>query len=107
MTHPGADDSAHPPTSAFVLRLEHLYVLLALSATGFLVGISPVLPHDFWWHLRVGQLIAEQGAIPQTNLFAWSLPSDAPYVYAAWLGEWLLFNVYRAGGLEMVIFTRN
>jgi hypothetical protein len=93
--------------SRFTLQLEHLYLLLALSGVGFLVAISPVLPHDFWWHLRVGQVISEEGRIPQSNLFAWTLPADAPYVYAAWLGDWLLYQLHRVGGVELVLLSRN
>jgi hypothetical protein len=95
------------------VRTEHLYLVLALGALGFLVSIAPILPHDLWWHLRVGQLIAQDGRVPQGNLFAWSIPPDTPYTYAVWLGEWLLYTVHRlgewsrVGGWELLIFVRN
>lgn len=92
---------------AEVLRVEHLYLLLALGAIGFVAGLLPVFPNDFWWHLRVGQLIAEQGRVPQTQLFSWSVPADAPFIYTAWLSEWLFYLLYRLGGVELIIFTRN
>ncbi|NJO84710.1 MAG: hypothetical protein HC828_19380, partial [Blastochloris sp.] len=64
------------------------------------------VPNDFWWHLKAGELIATSG-LPTTNIFAWSLPADTPYVYQSWLAEWLFYVLYQLGGLPLVIFARN
>lgn len=97
----------HPTKRTFPLvRLEHLWVLLVLSIVGVFISLVPTLPNDFWWHLKAGELVATSG-IPQTNLFAWSLPADTPYVYQSWLGEWLFYALYRLGGLPFIIFARN
>ncbi len=88
------------------IRLEHLWVLLALCIVGVFISLSPTAPNDFWWHLKAGELIASSG-IPTTNLFAWSLPPDTPYVYQSWLGEWLFYALYQVGGLPLVVFARN
>ena len=88
------------------LRLDHLWAIFALSLVGWFISMVPTTPHDFWWHLKVGELIATSG-IPQTNLFAWALPVDQAYVYQSWLGEWLFYMIYQLGGLPLVIFTRN
>jgi hypothetical protein len=64
-----------------------------------------VPPNDLWWHLKIGQIISSTGSIPSTNLFAWSLPADAPFTYGAWLGEYLLYLVYQVGRLPLLIFT--
>ncbi|MEA2639538.1 MAG: hypothetical protein QOF51_932 [Chloroflexota bacterium] len=84
-----------------------LAALLVLSGFGYLVGLMPVQPNDFWWHLRMGQIIASTGAIPHTNLFAWTLPLDAPFGYGGWLGEWLLYQLYTLGSVELTVFARN
>jgi hypothetical protein len=39
-------------------------------------------------------------------MFAWTLPLDQPYVYAAWLAEYLFYLLYHLGQLELVIATR-
>ncbi|HEU5010904.1 MAG TPA: hypothetical protein VFT66_00050 [Roseiflexaceae bacterium] len=88
------------------IRLDHVWVLFALALVGGFIALVPTPPNDFWWHLKAGQLVAAQG-IPHTNLFAWTLPADTPYVYATWLGEWLFYVLYRAGGLGLVVFARN
>src|SRR5689334_11936849 len=86
--------------------LEQLWVLLALTLIGVFIALVPTPPHDFWWHLKAGQIVATQG-IPTTNLFAWTLPADQPFVYATWLGEWLFYALYQLGGLQAPILARN
>jgi len=89
------------------LRVEHLYAIEALAIVGFFAALWPLWPHDFWWHLKIGQVITEEGRIPDTNMFAWSLAPDTPFFYGAWLGEWLLYQLYRLGGLEFIVLARN
>ncbi len=89
-----------------VIRLEHLWVLVILSGIGFFIGLTRTDPNDFWWHLKAGQLTATNG-LPTTNMFAWTLPADTPFVYQSWLGEWLYYVLYQMGGLQLVIFARN
>jgi hypothetical protein len=88
------------------IRLEHLWALLALAVVGVFVALVPTTPNDFWWHLKVGQIIAREG-LPDTNMFAWTLPPDAPFIYQSWLGEWLFYAIYALGGLPLVVFARN
>lgn len=88
------------------LRLDQLWALFAVCLVAGFISLTPTGPNDFWWHLKAGQLIAESG-IPTTNLFAWSLPADQPYVYQSWLGELLFYRLYQLGGLPLVVFARN
>jgi hypothetical protein len=89
-----------------LISLDMLWALLALAIVGVFIALVPTPPHDFWWHLKAGQLVATQG-IPSTNMFAWSVPADAPFVYATWLGEWLFYALYAIGGPQTPIFARN
>lgn len=85
----------------------HLWPLVVWAGLGFYVSLVPLPPNDFWWHLKIGELIYTRRAIPSTQMFAWSLPPDVPFVYGAWLGELLLYLLYRLGGLNLVTFARN
>jgi hypothetical protein len=89
-----------------LIRLEHLWVILALSIVGAFISLVPNSPNDFWWHLKAGELVATSG-IPQTNLFAWTIPADTPYIYQSWLSEWLFYMLYQLGGLPLIVFARN
>ena len=104
MTEPPAPNV--PARTLPVLRLNHLWLCIALSGIAAFISLAPTVPHDFWWHLKVGELIATSG-IPTTNRFAWGVPTDTPYVYQSWLGEWLFFQIYRLGGFPLAIFARN
>lgn len=88
------------------LRLEQLWAIFALCLIGAFISLVPTAPHDFWWHLRAGELVATEG-IPTTNRFAWAVPAETPYVYQSWLGEWLFYQLYRLGGLPLIVFARN
>jgi hypothetical protein len=105
---PQSDTTPDHSSRIPVIRLEHLWITFALSIIAIFISMVPTTPHDFWWHLKIGEIIATQpGGIPTTNMFAWSLPADSPYVYQSWLGEWLLYAVYALGGHPLVIFARN
>jgi hypothetical protein len=88
------------------LQTDQLWPLIVLAGFIFFVSLVPLPPNDFWWHLKIGELIYTNKAIPTTNLFAWTLPAEAPFVYGAWLGEFLMYLIFRLGKLELVTFTR-
>ncbi|HQE93105.1 MAG TPA: hypothetical protein PLH19_09770 [Anaerolineae bacterium] len=87
--------------------LDLLWPWVVWAAFGFYIALVPLPPNDFWWHLKVGELIYQTGHIPTTNMFAWSLPAETPFFYGAWLGEWLLYLLYHLGGLALVMVARN
>ena len=84
-----------------------LWPLIVWAGLVFFVSLVPVVPNDFWWHLKIGQQIFTTHQIPTTNQFSWSVPLEAPFFYGAWLGELLLYIPYHFGKLELAIFTRN
>ncbi len=85
--------------------LIHLYGLIPLAVVAALISLAPTDPHDFWWHLRIGRIVAESG-VPRTNMFAWTVPPDQPFVYAAWLGDWLFYQMYLLCGLQGPVLAR-
>ncbi|HNT73740.1 MAG TPA: hypothetical protein PKH77_01835 [Anaerolineae bacterium] len=89
------------------LRTDALWLLVILAGLTFYTSLTPLPPNDFWWHLKIGEVIARTGVIPTTNMFGGSLPADQPFVYGAWLGEYLFYWLYHWGQLPLVIFTRN
>ncbi len=89
------------------LSIELLWPLIILAAFAFYTALVPQPPNDLWWHLKIGEYVYAQKTIPTTNLFAWTLPTDQPFYYAAWLGEWLLYVLYRLGGIDLTLFVRN
>lgn len=78
-----------------------IYYLIGCSIGTFLVlwysgGISG---NDFWWHLKIGEWILENGQVPQTGIFSWyALQENLPWISHEWLSEILLYLVYSAVG---------
>jgi hypothetical protein len=67
-----------------------------------LIALQPVNDPDFWWHLRTGQLIAETGQIPRTDPFSYTMQGQ-PWIAHEWLTDWILYAVYRLGGLPFLM----
>jgi len=88
------------------LGTDQLWPLIILAGFLFYVSLVPLPPNDFWWHLRIGEYIAHNQAVPTTNLFAWTIPADQPFFYAAWLGELLMYTAYQVGGVNLLTFIR-
>src|SRR5439155_1208757 len=53
--------------------------------------------YDWWWHLRTGQLIWEQRAIPTADPYSFT-NAGRPWVVHEWLFEVLTYLGYRAIG---------
>ncbi len=92
--------------SQLSLRVVHLWALLPLALVAAFLALAPSSPHDFWWHLKVGELVETQG-VPRTNIFAWGVPADTPFVYAAWLADWLAYQLVVLFGPGGPVQARN
>jgi hypothetical protein len=53
---------------------------------------------DVWWHLRLGQWIADNQAVPHTEFFSYTA-NGAPLVAHEWLSELLFWSVHSVVGL--------
>ncbi|MFQ5342278.1 MAG: hypothetical protein ACE5F6_12100 [Anaerolineae bacterium] len=65
--------------------------------------MHPLRRLDFWWHLKVGEIIFTSRSIPHTDLFSFTRAGQ-PFIYQNWLGEVFYYLVYRAGGLPLLVF---
>lgn len=93
-----------PRTRRFVLRLEHIWLALVPLLVALKVLLTPIAPHDFWWHLAYGRTIIASGSIPRIDTFAYTRPG-AVYFDQPWLAQVLMYSLYHrigAAGLEIV-----
>lgn len=88
------------------LTIRHFYLLIPLIFIVIYGSLSPTPPNDFWWYLRVGQIVSTQGTIPTIDQFTWTLSGQAPQV-AVWLAAWLLYQLHQLGGVELIVLVRN
>ncbi|MBN1484008.1 MAG: hypothetical protein JXA37_04745 [Chloroflexia bacterium] len=52
---------------------------------------------DFWWHLRTGQWIVEQGSIPQQDDYSYTAQGQ-PWIAHSWLSDVAMYLLYRYVG---------
>ena len=76
------------------LPLSAVWLLAPLFGAVIAASIDPIPPHDYWWHLAMGRLIATTGSIPSTNLFLYTLPPALPFFDQPWLGQLLMWCAY-------------
>lgn len=58
---------------------------------------SGISGNDFWWHIKVGEWIAENGGVPKTDIFSWyGTVNQIPWTAHEWLADLLFYWVYEA-----------
>ncbi len=88
--------------------LEYL-TLVVLLITFFGFFAVKVWDIDFWWHIAAGRNILETGAIPNIDPFGMYDAANAcgqTVLRSEWLGQVLLYSVYRWFDIDGIIFLR-
>jgi len=85
------------------LTIRQLFFILLFLGL-FLMTLRPIADPDFWWHLRTGQLIVQNHAIPHTDSFSFT-NNGKPWVAHEWLSELFMYGLYRLGSYGLLIFA--
>jgi len=80
-------------------------VFCGLLLWTFLSLCFPLADTDFWWHLKTGEWILQNGAIPQVDLYTFS-SVGRPWIDLHWGFQLLITLLYRLGGIDLVILTK-
>ena len=58
---------------------------------------------DFWWHLRAGRWMVENGRLPSTDLFTYTVPTHVwtDHEYLTEILMWLVFSATGAVGISI------
>ncbi|MBN1316176.1 MAG: hypothetical protein JXA42_11925, partial [Anaerolineales bacterium] len=86
------------------LTLNRLLVLIVFIAI-FTMAVRAPADSDTWWHLRSGQWIVENRAIPRVDPFSHTRLGQ-PWVDHSWLAQivlYLLFNSFGYAGLGLLV----
>jgi hypothetical protein len=87
------------------VTLGHLWALTVVVGIFVFLNTHPIRPHDFWWHLKVGELIVTTGEIPTTDPFSLT-QAGTPYTFwVFWLVDSAFYVLYRLGGPALIIFA--
>ncbi len=58
---------------------------------------------DFWWHIRIGRWMVENGRLPPTDIFTFTVPTHAwtDHEYLTEILMWLVYNGIGVAGLAI------
>ncbi|MFP4599181.1 MAG: hypothetical protein ACLFVJ_13065 [Persicimonas sp.] len=107
---PSAGSSAGEQLARYLrwpMPLAVIWVLAPVAGILIRLSLEPIGPHDYWWALAMGKLIALSGEIPSANHFLYTMPADAPFVDQPWLGQWAMYAAYDSFGHAGPLVMRN
>lgn len=84
------------------LGIKHLWLLVPLLIVVWMGFMHPLRQLDFWWHLKMGEIIVTSEDIPRVDLFSFTQAGE-PFVLQMWLGEATYYLTYRLGGFALLI----
>jgi hypothetical protein len=79
---------------------DFLWLGIALFPLLAIAGLLPLQPNDYWWYLRLGREVLQNGVVPVTDTYS-SIQAGQPIVYQSWLSAVILWLAYQAGGIPL------
>src|SRR5262245_62491773 len=89
-------------TARFSPTLDHVWIASALMPMALRPLLTPVPPHDFWWHIATGRIIVTPGAIPAVDSFFFTR-GGAPFFNQGWLAIVSMYGMYLVVGVPLMI----
>jgi hypothetical protein len=105
MTSPSTLDAVAKQQTRLRPTLDQVYIIAALMLIALRPLLTPIPPHDFWWHMATGRVILETGTIPQNDLFSYTRAGE-PFFNQGWLAQLLMALIHRIGGLPLIIVVQ-
>lgn len=105
------------PVAHIVPRGLRIFLLTLVAILLFGLFSREIYDSDFWWHLRTGQYIAENRALPFPDPFSWTT-ADARDGYPGeartrqfnltheWLAQVVFYAVWSVGGSAAIVSAR-
>ena len=85
------------------LTTRHLWLGAPVYLLVLREFITPLPLLDFWWHLKMGEIILSSGSIPRTDIFSYTAAGKT-FIVQNWLSEILLFLIYKLGHFPLLVF---
>ena len=83
----------------FIKKHKYLFMLLPILAITLTFISLYVIPNDYWWHIKAGEYIVTNKAIPFTDVFSWIGVKEGFYWHShEWLAEIVLFFNFKLLG---------
>lgn len=86
--------------------LDHVWLAAALLLIALRPLLTPIPPHDFWWHVATGRLTVAQGAVPTVDSFSYTR-AGLPFYNQGWLAQVVMYGLYEFGGLALILIVQS
>ena len=83
------------------LTLPRLWLVVVLGAIGVMELAQVPSAVDLAYHLKVGELIVAERAVPRTDVLAWTT-AGRPWLDQNWGAQLALYGIWRLGGFPLL-----
>ena len=99
----------HPPVEAAAgdgkgsgpwLSMPRLWLIMVLGAIGLMALARVPSAIDLAYHVKVGELMVAEGALPRTDALAWTT-AGRPWLDQNWGAQLVLYGIWRLGGSRL------
>ena len=101
----GSDPTGPAAPSAPVSRVDRLFLGTLVVVLGLLATLSPIRNYDYWWHLRTGALVVEEGSVPRADPYSFTAPGT-PWVDHEWLFQVAAWAVHTHAGPAFLVLLK-
>ena len=95
-----------PVRVSWLPGLLHVWTMLPVLAAALGSALQPLEPIDYWWGVRLGDLIRATGTIPTDDPLVYT-PLRGPIVDGQWLAKVLLSFTHQVGSVELALALRS
>ena len=86
------------------LTVPRLWLVVVLGAIGVMELAQLPGSVDLAYHLKVGQLMVADHAVPRTDVLAWTT-AGRPWLDQNWGAQLVLYGIWRLGGFPLLTVT--
>lgn len=106
MSAPRKSSNPQPVAAAPEQRLWNRILFYGLLLWTFLSLCYPLFDTDFWWHLKTGEWILQEGTVPRVDLYTFTTDERTDWIDLHWGFQVLITLLYRLGGINLVILVK-
>jgi hypothetical protein len=83
------------------LTLPRLWLIVVLGAIGVMELAQLPIAVDLHYHIKAGQLMVAEHALPRTDMLAWTT-AGRPWLDQNWGAQLVLYGIWRLGGFPLL-----
>lgn len=87
------------------LTLDQVWLFAGVAFVALRALLTPIMPHDFWWHLATGRQIVVTGQIPTVDGFSFTRAGE-PFYNQSWLAQVGMYGLFELGGPELLVLVQ-